>query len=55
MAPEPMQGIRASSHHEWANLIVFLELQWEPVVSSRVTRGMFFKHSCFLSDIRTAV
>ena len=53
IALEAMQGNRASSHGEWENLMVFLKLRWEPGVSSRLTMGMFFKHSCFLSDIRT--
>ena len=53
MALKPMQGILASSHGEGRNLMVFLKLQWEPGVSSRVTTGMFLKHSCFLSDVRT--
>ena len=42
-------------HSEGGHLMVYLELRWEPGVSSRVTTGMFFKHSCFLSDIRTPV
>ena len=33
----------------------FLEMLWEPGVSSQVMIGMFFKHSCFLSDVRTPV
>ena len=35
--------------------MVFLELQLEHVVSSRVPMVMFFKHSGFLSDFRTPV
>ena len=53
IALEAMQGNRASSHGEWENLMVFLELHWEPGVSSRLTTRMFLKHSCFLSDVRT--
>ena len=55
IALEAMQGNRASSRGEGGNLMVFLELRWEPGVSSRVMTGMFFKHSCFLSDVRTPV
>ena len=55
IALEAMQGNRASSRSEGGNLMIFLELQWEPGVSSRVRMGMFLKHSCFLSDIRTPV
>ena len=49
IALEAMQGNRASSHSEGRNLMVFLELRWEPGASSRVTRGLFFKHSCLVS------
>ena len=55
MPLEPIQGIRSSSHGERGNLLVFLELHWEPGVSSQVMTGMFFKYSCFLSDIETPV
>ena len=44
---EVMQKNRASSHGEGGNLMVFLELLWENGVSTRVTTGMFLKHSCF--------
>ena len=55
MALEPMQVICASSRGDWGHLMVSLELWWEPGVSSRVTVGMFFNHSCFLCDVRTPV
>ena len=55
MALEQMQGICASSRHDGGHLMVFLELRWEPGVSYRVTMGMFFKHSCILSDARSPV
>ena len=53
-----MQGNQASSHGEVGNLMGFLELQWEPRVSSRVKTGMFLKHSetletRFLTEVRT--
>ena len=35
--------------------MIFLELLWEPGASSQVMTGMYFKHSCFLSDIRNPV
>ena len=55
VALETMQGIWASYGSEGGHLMVSLELRWEPGVSSRVTMGMFFKHSCFLSDVRSPV
>ena len=55
MALEPMQGILALCRGEGGHLMVILELQWEPGVSSRVMMGMFFKHSYFLGNIRTPV
>ena len=55
MALEPMQCVWASSSGDWGHLIVSLKLWWEPGVSSRVTVGMFFNHSCFLRDVRTPV
>ena len=55
MSLEPMQGILASSHGDGGYLMVFLELQWDPGVFSRVMVGMYFKHLCFLSDVRTPV
>ena len=55
MSLEPMQGILASSHGDGGYLMVFLELQWDPGVFSSVMVGMYFKHLCFLSDVRTPV
>ena len=55
VALEPIQGMWPSSRGEGGYLMVFLELRWAPGISSRVTTGMFFKHSCFLSDVRTPV
>ena len=49
IALEAMQGNRASSHSEGRNLMVFLKLLWEPGASSRVTMGLFFKHSRLVS------
>ena len=50
MALEQMQGICASSRHDGGHLMVFLKLRWEPGASSRVTMGLFFKHSRLVSS-----
>ena len=50
-----MQRFQDSPRSECGNLMVYLKLLWEPGVSSRGTTGMFFKHSCFLSKVRTPV
>ena len=35
--------------------MVFLELQWEPGVYSRVKAGKVIKYSCLFSDVKTPV
>ena len=55
MSLEPMRWIWASSRGEGGNLMVFFELRWEAGVSSLVMMGMFFKHSCFLINVRTPI
>ena len=35
--------------------MIFLELQWEPGVHSRVMVGMVIQNSCLFSDVRTPV
>ena len=37
------------------SLMVFLELQWEPGLYSRVMVGMALQNSCLFSDVRTLV
>ena len=37
------------------SLMVFLELQWEAGVCSRVTAGEVIKNFCMFSDVRTPI
>ena len=55
IALHTMQGYRASSFSEWGSLIVFLELQREAGVSSRVTAGVDIKNFSLFSDVRTPI
>ena len=55
IALHAMQGNRSSSRGGRGSLTVFLELQQEPGVYSRVTAGMAIQNSSLFSEVRTLV
>ena len=55
IALHPMQGIRALTPTKGGCLMVFLELQQEPRVYSRVTVGMAIRNSTWFSEVTIPV